>query len=187
MSAMSTSSTPLRLTQGVFDSPLGTLLTLHDQDGVLRALDFLEFESRMHKLLDRQVRSWEIVGDKQGTPLAAELRSYFDGDMAAFDQVPVATGGTPFQREVWAALRRIPAGRTRAYGDLAHDLQRKNGSRAVGLANGSNPIALVVPCHRVIGADGTLTGFAGGLQRKQWLLHHEASSLGRGNLELTLN
>ena len=88
----------------------------------------------------------------------------------------MATNGTPFQRRVWAALRAIPAGETTSYGALARLLDAPGASRAVGLANGANPIGIVVPCHRVIGADGSLTGFGGGLARKQWLLQHEGAA-----------
>jgi methylated-DNA-[protein]-cysteine S-methyltransferase len=94
--------------------------------------------------------------------------------MDALDEVKTATGGTPFQREVWQALRAIPAGAPTSYGQLAASIGRPRASRAVGAANGANPIPIVVPCHRVIGANGTLTGFASGLANKQWLLEHEA-------------
>ncbi|MEI2416340.1 methylated-DNA--[protein]-cysteine S-methyltransferase [Orrella sp. JC864] len=184
MSDAKTSILSLRL--GLFASPLGPILTLHDSAGCLRALEFHEYEARMHRLLDRHYGAWRIEGREDGGPLAPRLQAYFEGDMRAFDDVRIATAGTPFQRQVWAALRRIPPGRTRAYGDLAHELGCRNGSRAVGLANGANPIALVVPCHRVIGADGRLTGFAAGLHRKAWLLRHEAAALGQGTLELPL-
>src|SRR6202035_4574287 len=98
---------------------------------------------------------------------------YFDGAMDALAEINTATGGTPFQREVWKALRAIPAGVTISYGQLAVNVGQAGASRAVGAANGANPIAIVVPCHRVIGANGTLTGYGGGLERKTWLLDHE--------------
>jgi methylated-DNA-[protein]-cysteine S-methyltransferase len=101
------------------------------------------------------------------------LRAYFDGTMDALDDVPVATGGTAFQRDVWNALRTIPAGDTRSYGELAAKIGRAGASRAVGAANGANPVAIVVPCHRVIGASGAITGYAGGVANKRWLLDHE--------------
>lgn len=101
------------------------------------------------------------------------LARYFAGDLAAIESVDVSFGGTPFQRQVWAALRRIPAGRTISYTTLAAEVGRPRAVRAVGTANGSNPIGIVVPCHRVIGADGSLAGYAGGVARKQWLLEHE--------------
>jgi len=100
--------------------------------------------------------------------------------------VPVRAGGTPFQRVVWAALREIPPGRTTSYGQLAARLGRPGASRAVGLANGANPVAIAVPCHRVIGADGTLTGYGGGIERKRWLLEHERASLAATGRSTTL-
>jgi methylated-DNA-[protein]-cysteine S-methyltransferase len=102
------------------------------------------------------------------------VEAYFGGDLTAFDAVVVKTGGTVFQQAVWAALRAIPAGETRSYGQLAAAIGSPRAVRAVGLANGSNPVGVIVPCHRVIGANGTLTGYAGGLERKRWLLAHEA-------------
>jgi methylated-DNA-[protein]-cysteine S-methyltransferase len=102
--------------------------------------------------------------------------AYFDGDVRALDALPVKTQGTAFQSEVWAALRAIPVGQTRSYGQLAAAIGRPSAVRAVGLANGSNPVGVIVPCHRVIGANGTLTGYAGGLERKRWLLAHEAAN-----------
>ena len=101
------------------------------------------------------------------------LARFFAGDVEAIAPLAVRTNGTDFQRRVWAALRRIPAGRTTTYGELAATIGAPAASRAVGLANGANPIAIVVPCHRVIGANGTLTGYGGGLARKRWLLDHE--------------
>jgi methylated-DNA-[protein]-cysteine S-methyltransferase len=106
--------------------------------------------------------------------LTRALRAYFEGDLEAVATIPTATGGTAFQREVWKALRTIPAATTISYGELAAKIGRAGASRAVGAANGSNPIPIVVPCHRVIGANGTLTGYGGGLAHKKWLLDHEA-------------
>jgi O-6-methylguanine DNA methyltransferase len=103
------------------------------------------------------------------------LERYFGGELAAVRDIDRATGGTPFQRSVWDALVAIPPGQTRGYGELARELGVPRAARAVGWANGSNPLAIVVPCHRVIGAGGKLTGYAGGLQRKAWLLRHEGA------------
>ena len=105
--------------------------------------------------------------------ITSRIRAYFAGEYAALDAIAVETGGTPFQREVWAALREIPPGTTISYGELARQIGRPRATRAVGLTNGLNPIAVVVPCHRVIGADASLTGYGGGLHRKRWLLEHE--------------
>jgi methylated-DNA-[protein]-cysteine S-methyltransferase len=110
-----------------------------------------------------------------GRPIAARIRAYFAGDLHALDDIPVAPAGTPFQLRVWAALRRIGAGETRSYQELAASIDAPTASRAVGAANGRNPISLVVPCHRVIAADGRLHGYGGGLWRKQWLLQHEGA------------
>ncbi|HMH88122.1 MAG TPA: methylated-DNA--[protein]-cysteine S-methyltransferase [Steroidobacteraceae bacterium] len=103
---------------------------------------------------------------------ARQLKEYFAGKRREFD-LPLRMAGTEFQQSVWRELTKIPFGETRSYGQLAKRLNNPNGSRAVGLANGRNPIAIIVPCHRVIGADGSLTGFGGGLDRKEWLLTHE--------------
>jgi O-6-methylguanine DNA methyltransferase len=111
--------------------------------------------------------------------LAARVRAYFAGEADALDGVAVEPGGTPFEREVWEALRRIPAGEPRSYGALARALGRPGAARAVGRACALNPVALLVPCHRVVGADGELTGYAWGIERKRWLLAHEARRRGR--------
>jgi methylated-DNA-[protein]-cysteine S-methyltransferase len=104
------------------------------------------------------------------------LRRYFEGDVGCLGAVEWRTGGTPFQRGVWTGLTKIMPGETLSYGALAAKLGCPKAVRAVGTANGSNPISVVVPCHRVIGADGTLTGYGGGLERKRWLLHHEGAT-----------
>lgn len=108
--------------------------------------------------------------------LTDALRRYFAGEVTAIDTLPVRTAGTPFQRDVWRALREIPCGSTLSYAKLAEQIGRPTAVRAVGLANGSNPVGVVVPCHRVIGSNGALTGYGGGIERKHWLLAHEASS-----------
>src|SRR5262249_24110328 len=110
--------------------------------------------------------------------LTRAISRYFAGELSAIDALPVETGGTPFQRDVWSALRNIPCGRTISYAQLAAIIGRPKAVRAVGLANGSNPIGVVVPCHRVIGADGSLTGYGGGIERKRWLLRHEGAPTG---------
>lgn len=109
--------------------------------------------------------------------LSTKIRAYLAGDLKAFDDIEVAMRGTEFQMDVWRELRRIRVGETVSYGELARRIKRPKAVRAVGLANKQNPIALVVPCHRVIGADGSLTGFGGGLATKSWLLRHEGALL----------
>ena len=125
--------------------------------------------SRYAFVHERGIAQTEGAGDEQGGARAILLA---DQDQTA---LPVETGGTEFQREVWRALRAIPAGETRSYGALASSIGRASAVRAVGLANGANPIGVVVPCHRVIGQNGALTGYAGGIERKRWLLAHEGT------------
>ncbi len=119
-------------------------------------------------------------------PISA-IAAYFDGELHAIDSLPTATEGTPFQQCVWRALREIPAGQTVSYGALANRIGKPSAVRAVGLANGANPIGIVVPCHRVIGANGSLTGYGGGLERKRWLLHHERRTVGGSSLPSALH
>ena len=147
-------------------SPIGLLLILGDG----RAVTAVHMQSGPSAV----VRPAAAREDAQA--LAApvrELREYFAGEREAFD-LPLAPGGTPFQRAVWTALLTIPYGQTASYGEIARRIGAPAASRAVGLANGRNPIAVVIPCHRVIGASGALTGYGGGLDRKRWLLAHES-------------
>jgi methylated-DNA-[protein]-cysteine S-methyltransferase len=156
------------------DTPTGKILIMTDRGERLRALDWEDCESRLQRLLKVHYSSVTLrrrAGSR--STAAGALRAYFDGDLSATDRLVVATNGTDFQRQVWTALRRIPAGHTMSYGALAANIGHPRAARAVGLANGSNPIAIVVPCHRVIGSDRSLTGFGGGLPRKRWLLEHE--------------
>jgi methylated-DNA-[protein]-cysteine S-methyltransferase len=155
-------------------SPLSPLLIVTDDDGLLRALEFEDLESRMSRLLREHYGTYTLADGAAPASLTRTLDAYFKGEMDALDEIQTATGGTPFQRDVWKALRQIPAGTTISYGQLATNLGRAGSARAVGAANGANPIPIVVPCHRVIGANGALTGFASGLPRKRWLLDHES-------------
>ncbi len=157
-------------------SPLGRILLVSDGEA-LRALDFDDCEDRMHRLLRRYCGRHTLV-EAPGAGFAEPLRAYFEGDVAALAQIPVRADGTAFQRLVWAGLRRIPAGETVTYGQLAERIGRPTATRAVGTASGANPIAIAVPCHRLIGADGRATGYAGGIARKEWLLRHEAGVAG---------
>jgi methylated-DNA-[protein]-cysteine S-methyltransferase len=150
------------------DSPIGRLLL--SSDG--RALTglYMDVPSRP----PRDLAEW--VEDAEAGPLPEAVRQlgeYFKGARRDFD-LPLQMQGTEFQRRAWRSLMEIPYGETRSYGEQARLIGNPKASRAVGLANGRNPIAIVVPCHRVIGADGSLTGFGGGLERKRWLLAHEA-------------
>ncbi len=155
-------------------SPIAPLLLATDPDGRLRALEFADLESRMRRLLREQYGEYTLEMGKAPKKLIGALNAYFQGDLENLSTIPTANGGTAFQREVWQALRTIPAGTTMSYGQLANNLGRQGASRAVGAANGKNPIGIVVPCHRVIGANGQLTGYGGGLPRKRWLLEHES-------------
>jgi O-6-methylguanine DNA methyltransferase len=163
----------MHLRQQEYTSPVATLLIVTDDEGVLRALDFADYEGRMQRLLRLHYGEYSLKPDAAPSEIVTALKAYFEGDLRAPHAIRTATGGTPFQQEVWQALRRIEPGTTKTYGQIAADLGRPAASRAIGAANGANPIAIVVPCHRVIGASGSLTGYAGSLPRKQWLLAHE--------------
>lgn len=169
---------PLALFLDELETPVGTMLLIVDEAGALRVADFHDYDERMRKLLARHYGAEGQGYTITRAPLPVAIRdafsAYFAGDLAAIDAIPVATGGTDFQRQIWAALRTIPAGTTISYGELARRISNPAAVRAVGLANGANPIAIVVPCHRVIGANNSLTGYGGGLHRKQWLLEHES-------------
>jgi len=154
-------------------TPVGEMLVVTDADGAVRALDFAGYEPRMMRLLARHWGPVDLTPGRAPERVRDAIAAYFAGDLTALDGLEVKTNGTAFQREVWAALRRIPAGTTVSYGGLAQAIGRPKAVRAVGLANGGNPVGVIVPCHRVIGADGTLTGYAGGVERKRALLEHE--------------
>ena len=157
------------------DTAIGEMILVADHNGNLRAIDWADHETRMRRLLrlhyGKDGFSLEPTVNPSG--LSDAIRRYFAGDVNAIDLLPVETAGTPFQREVWRALRDIPVGTTSSYAQLAERIGRPTAVRAVGLANGSNPVGIVVPCHRVIGANGSLTGYGGGMERKRWLLEHE--------------
>jgi O-6-methylguanine DNA methyltransferase len=164
------------LCRTVLDTPVGAMMALAT-DAALVALEFGK-EDRHHRLEARLAR-WlpsHVVEDSSNGVLdaaASWLERYFAGDAADSRTLPLAMHGTEFERRVWKQLLEIPAGQTRSYGEIAAALRMRNGARAVGLANGANPLSIIVPCHRVIGSNGTLTGYGGGLDRKQWLLDHE--------------
>lgn len=156
-------------------SPLGEMLIVTDEQGVLRALDWHDHEDRMRELMRRQYTGGQpqLRETSSRSTATQAMQAYFDGDIAVIHRLEVATGGTHFQRQIWSALRGIPDGETVSYGELARRIGNPAAVRAVGLANGANPISIVLPCHRVIGSNRSLTGYGGGLARKQWLLRHE--------------
>jgi methylated-DNA-[protein]-cysteine S-methyltransferase len=160
-----------------FPTPIGTLLIVFDDADRVRALDWEDFEDRMRRLLRLQYRSEiDLHQSKAPARIGDALTSYFTGDHAALDCIEVETAGTPFQRTLWSALRSIPSGQTSTYGALAAKIGLPKAIRAVGAANGANPISIVLPCHRLIGSDRRLTGYGGGLDRKRWLLTHEGAT-----------
>lgn len=165
----------LQFVREEIETPAGVMLVVTDREEQLRALDWQDYEARMLRLLRLHYGEGRVELGAGRTPESVRepLVAYLAGDLQVLDKIAVATGGTAFQRELWAALRRIPAGETVSYGELAERLGRPRAVRAVGLANGANPVGVVVPCHRVIGADRSLTGYGGGLPRKRWLLEHE--------------
>jgi methylated-DNA-[protein]-cysteine S-methyltransferase len=175
------SNASLQLTLTKLDTPLGPALVALDRRERLRAFDWLDHEERLYRLLRRRYGSTPnpVVGEMPSR-IRERFAAYFDGELAALNDLDVKTAGTPFQQKVWSSLRQIPAGQTQSYRQLAESVGRPTAFRAVGLANGSNPVGLVVPCHRVIGADGSLTGYGGGLHRKRWLLEHEGVPIRAG-------
>jgi methylated-DNA-[protein]-cysteine S-methyltransferase len=165
----------LQLLVDGMETPIGELLIVADHDGNLRAVDWTDHETRMRRLLRLHYGEggFRLEPARNPNRLTDAIRGYFAGELTAIDALPVQTAGTPFQRDVWRALREITCGSTLSYAKLAERIGRPSAVRAVGLANGSNPIGVVVPCHRVIGANGSLTGYGGGMERKRWLLEHE--------------
>lgn len=166
-------SRPQGLALDRIDTPVGEVLLVTDETGALRALDFSDYEGRMRTLVRRHYGNMATHVGRAPDKVRNAVERYFAGDMDAFKGVAWKTNGTAFQRRVWDALCAIMPGRTQSYKELAERVGSPKGMRAVGLANGANPVAIVVPCHRVIGANGSLTGYGGGLPRKAWLLAHE--------------
>jgi methylated-DNA-[protein]-cysteine S-methyltransferase len=166
----------LQLSIDRMNTPIGELLFVADRKGNLRAVDWADYEPRMLRLLRLHYGEdgYKLEPAHNPNGLGDALERYFAGDVGAIDAVPVQTAGTPFQRSVWREIRKIPSGTAISYGQLAERIARPTAVRAVGLANGSKPIGIVVPCHRVIGSNGSLTGYGGGLWRKRWLQEHES-------------
>ena len=158
-----------------FNTPTGWMLLVTDPEQRLRSLEWEDKGDRMHRLLRVYYgkEGYQLEDSPTQSRVRLALEAYFEGELDAVAELRTETRGTALQRAVWSALRNIPAGTTVSYGQLAREIGNPTAVRAVGAANGANPIPVVVPCHRVIGADGSLTGFGGGLERKRWLLAHE--------------
>jgi methylated-DNA-[protein]-cysteine S-methyltransferase len=154
-------------------TPIGTALLVTDADGHLRALDWEDYEARMKELLRLHYGAVNLKPARAPRDMRTALADYFKGDLDRLETIRWRVAGTPFQQKVWRALSKIPAGTTMSYGALAAKIKMPSAVRAVGHANGSNPISVVLPCHRLIGANGSLVKYGGGLQRKRWLLQHE--------------
>lgn len=158
------------------NSAIGEIIVVTDQEK-LCALDFGNYEVRMMTLLQRRFGQVQLNPAKNPLGICDRIQAYLDGDYHSLAGIPVSTGGTAFQQQVWFALRTIPVGTILTYGQLAAQLGKPTASRAVGMTNSLNPVSIVLPCHRVIGSNGKLTGYAGGLERKTWLLKHEGYNI----------
>ena len=156
-------------------TPIGELAIVADDEGRLRAMEWTEHDDRMHRSLRLHYGAdgYALKARRDPAGIGTAMRAYFGGNLTVIDRLKVATGGTDFQKSVWSALRTIPCGETITYATLAERVGRPAAVRAAGHANGDNPISVVVPCHRVIGSNGSLTGYGGGIERKRWLLAHE--------------
>jgi len=175
---------PLHLLADQFSTPIGGMRVVADEVGNLRVAFFAEHEADVLRYLRRHYGEHGFTLEPARNPhgITQAIARYFAGELNAIDDLPVKAVGTGFQQEVWRALRTIPCGTTTSYGKLAQQIGRPEAVRAVGLANGANPVAVVVPCHRVIGANGSLTGYGGGIERKRWLLQHEMEGTLPGSL-----
>jgi methylated-DNA-[protein]-cysteine S-methyltransferase len=163
------------LTIDRLETPIGVALLATDRDGYLRAFDWEDCGDRQVRLLQRFARGAALVEGAAPADLRQAIGAYFDGDLNILASIRWRSHGTAFQLECWNALCAIPAGKTSTYGTQAVTIGRPAAVRAVGMANGCNPVGVIVPCHRVIGADGSLTGYGGKLWRKRWLLRHEGA------------
>jgi methylated-DNA-[protein]-cysteine S-methyltransferase len=155
------------------DTPIGVALLITDAEGVLRALDWEDYAPRMQELLRLHYGAVVLKEAQAPGEMRQALTAYFKGDLDRLGAIKWRVAGTPFQQKVWHALPKVRVGTTMSYGALATKLKAPNAMRAVGHANGSNPISVVLPCHRLIGANGALVKYGGGLSRKKWLLEHE--------------
>lgn len=166
---------PARLSLDRLPSPIGEILLVTDEAGEVRAIDFHDHAPRMTRLLRLHYGDPALENGAAPAATRQALADYFNGSLQTLSAIPWATGGTAFQRAVWTALMDVPAGTISTYSALAARIGKPAATRAVGAANGANPIAILVPCHRLVGANGSLTGYAGGLERKRWLLRHEGA------------
>ncbi|MBG1231342.1 methylated-DNA--[protein]-cysteine S-methyltransferase [Aestuariivirga litoralis] len=158
------------------ETPVGPMV-LVAKDGVVLLFEFEGTPGRVERQMRARFGDVELQAATNPFGISDQIRDYFAGDIRALDTLLTDGGGTEFERQVWAELRQIPAGTTVSYGHIARKLGDIQHSRAVGTANGKNPIAIIVPCHRVIGADGSMTGYGGGIKNKEWLLRHEGALL----------
>jgi methylated-DNA-[protein]-cysteine S-methyltransferase len=152
-------------------------LTLAARNGRLCVLHFGARENPVRQMLHRWYPGELIEHRRDPAGAATALAKYFSGQLDVLDGMDVEMNGTPFQKRVWDALRKVRAGQTASYAAIARLVGAPSAMRAVGAANGANPVAIVVPCHRIVGSDGSLTGYGGGLRRKEWLLRHEGQRL----------
>ena len=158
------------------ETPVGPLV-LFVNGGAVCGLGFEDGRPGLTRWLEGRFGRYVVEKEPDPAGAVSRLAAYLAGDLAAIDDLPVDLGGTAFQRRVWEQLRRIPAGRTASYADVAAAIGAPSAVRAVGAANGRNPVSIIVPCHRVIASDGTLCGYGGGLHRKRWLLGHEGAAV----------
>ncbi|MFM8821426.1 MAG: methylated-DNA--[protein]-cysteine S-methyltransferase [Phenylobacterium sp.] len=169
-------ASPKHLIEGERNTAVGRVLVIVDETGAVRGLDFTAVAPRLSRLMDRMYPGLVRQSGDIPPAVGSALDAYFEGRLEALSQVTHRTRGTGFQTRVWRALCEIPPGETLSYGEIARRIGTPGASRAVGLANANNPVALIIPCHRVIGQSGALTGYAGGMDRKAWLLSHEGAA-----------
>lgn len=161
------------LTHSILSSPLGPLHLVTTPEHQVAALDFEANQARLQSHLARHNRA--AIPGSPPPQITAALSAYFAGDLEALAAIATTPAGTPFQHRVWAEVRAVPPGQTRSYAQIAQSLGQPSASRAIGMANAQNPILLLIPCHRIIGTTGRLTGYAGGAAHKDWLLTHEGA------------
>jgi methylated-DNA-[protein]-cysteine S-methyltransferase len=166
---------PDRLILDRLPTPIGTALIVTDEAGLVRGFNWTDYEPHMRTWLGRRYAGVNLAEGRSAPAVRGAFEAYFAGEARALEPLAWRARGTAFQLQVWEALCTIAAGETLSYAGLATRIGRPTAVRAVGLANGSNPVAVIVPCHRVIGSDGSLTGYGGGLPRKKWLLEHEGA------------